>query len=507
MGVTVRRPPSGIVSVLFVVLAGCVGGEGVPSSLPEAEVGESQAEIRIANSLSTDALVLNAIGTNPVANGLLATSRLTALFSAAGGDPRILKQLHDPDAQKFMEYLVSCALGPNQVLWYYNPRGPTPGPRVWGGKAGLCTSWLNSAPSEACLNRVSGCLLSRNNALGRRVELSIRGEVPGDASIFYLEPVTKPAEYEPSTASKLVSFGPCSEQTTGAQRDCGWTADGIGTCVPGTPVSVGAGGAASCPGPSVGSSSGAQMVLRVCSGVVGCDSSGSTNLGEGDGSCSGSDPIVSFTCPAGGYYSVMTAAWDSDEVGVATVAVLDTLRSRYALSEKQVFAVREGAFYGNIFEPEALATKVYVEEIRGGNGEPSRFVVKGDDAVIKGAIYRKMYSCYDPSWGNGSAYSTYRVCALPGSGANCAATVAGPCWDTANEAGKCAVDDGPMVRGDGDYEECEDIHGLLWTEPVTTFLHDPCGPVSSRTRAKKDGMAAQSPDGLCTRTIRPGKER
>lgn len=486
MGVTVRRPPSGIVSALLVVLAGCGAGGGVPESPPEAEVGESQARIRIANSLSTQALVLNAIGTNPEANGLLATTKLVDLFSPLGGDPRILKQLHDEDAETFMSYLVSCALGPNQVLWYYNPRPASAGVHLWGGKAGLCTQWLNSAPSAACLRRVSGCMLARNNALGRRVELSIRGEVLGDPSIFYLETQTKPAEYQPTTATKLDSFAECTASETGPSRDCGWTADGIGACIPASTVSLGAGGVVSCPGPAVGSSSGAKMVLRVCSGVVGCDSGGATNLGEGDESCAGVEPVVTFTCPAEGFYSVMTAPWDSDDVGTASVEVSPDSPARYALSEAQVFAVREGAFYGNIFVPEALATKVFVEE-RPSGGERPNYKVVGKDAIVEGAIYKKMYSCYDPAWREGAAYSSARVCALPnplGGGANCASTVTGPCWTTGTQAGRCEVNDGSQVPGDGDYERCKDTTGKLWMEPVTTFLHDPCGPVDDPNGGK-----------------------
>ncbi|MFY2559807.1 hypothetical protein ACN469_19380 [Corallococcus terminator] len=503
MGVTVRRPPSGIVSVLLVVLAGCGAGGGEPSSPPKAEVGESQAEIRIANSLSTKALVLNAISTNPIANDMLSRTELSALFSATGGDPYILKQLHDEDAETFMSYLVSCALGPNQVLWYYNPRPASAGVHLWGGKAGLCTQWLNSAPTAACLRRVSGCLLARNNALGRRVELSIRGEVPGDPSIFYLEAQTKPAEYQPTTATKLDSFAMCTSREGGAQRDCGWTADGIGACIPGSTVSLGAGGVVSCPGPTVGSSSGAQMVLRVCSGVVGCDSGSSTNLGEGDESCAGSEPVVTFTCPTEGYYSVMTAPWDSDDVGTATVEVSQGSAARYALTESQVFAIREGAFYGNIFVPQALATKVFVEEVFNG-GERPTYKVVGKEAIVDGSIYKKMYSCYDPAWSEGAAYSSSRVCALPsplGGGANCASTVAGPCWNTATQTGRCEVNDGSQVPGDGDYERCKDTTGKLWLEPVTTFLHDPCGPVEDPRGGK-----------LCRRTVptvptRPTRER
>lgn len=494
MGVTVRRPPSWVVSLLLWAVAGCGGGEVAPVHAPESEVGESGAEIRIANSLSTDALVLNAIGTNGTATTLLATSSLDSLFDATplGGHPHISRQLHDPDAQKFMEYLVSCALGPNQTLWYFNPKTPSAGPRVWGGKAGLCPKWLYSPPTQECLNRVSACLLARNNALGRRVELSIRGEVQGDPNVFYLEPVTRPAEYDPDSAQKLASFNDCTMAETGAQRTCGWTGDGIGACTPGATVWVGAGGSVACPGSALGASAGSRMVLRVCSGVVGCDSDSSSVLAEGDGSCAGTDPVVSFTCPSQGYYSVMTAPWNSEDAGVASVATTSTSAQAYALSEAQVYGMREGAFYGNIFDKKALATEVYVEEVK--FGDQSKFVVVGDDVEIPGAIYRKMYSCYDPSWASGSAYSTHRVCALPNSGANCAATVAGPCWgpDSNPKSGRCEVNDGLMVKGDGDFERCKDPQGRLWLEPVTTFLHESCGPVAGADAAK-----------LCDRARKP----
>ncbi|MBZ4414016.1 hypothetical protein OWM54_02170 [Myxococcus sp. MISCRS1] len=496
MGVTVRRAPSGVVSLLLLALAGCGGGSSVPvADAPTSDVGESRAEIRIANSLSTDALVLNALSTNALANRMLATQKLQDLFSASGGDAYIRKQLHDPDAQTFMSYLVSCALGPNQVLWYYNPRGPTPGANLWQGKAGLCTSWLTSAPTPDCLNRVSACLLARNNAFGRRVELSIRGEVSGNPSIFYLEPVSRPAEYDPTTATKLPSFEGCHEGETGAQRDCGWTPDGIGSCLPGSQVWVGAGGAVSCPGPTLGASTGGRMALRVCSGVVGCGSASDTALGESESSCSGTGPVVGFTCPAEGYFSVMTAPYDSNDSGVASVAADSSELAAYPLAEAEVFGVREGAFYGNIFDSKALATQVYVEEVR--QGDITRYRVVGDDAVVDGAIYKRMYSCYDPQWSNGAAYSSYRVCALPGTGANCASTVAGPCWGSATKGeGRCEIDDGPEVPGDGDYERCRDPFGGLWREPVTTFLHDACGPVKGERALK-----------LCSRTIRTSKER
>ncbi|MCE9672442.1 hypothetical protein LY474_32010 [Myxococcus stipitatus] len=479
MDFTVRRPAWAFMALFPLVLAGC-GRGGVPERDVSGEVGESAAEIRIANSLSTDALVLNAIGTHPQATMLLATSALSSLFdpSPTGGDALIRKQLHDPDAQKFMEYLVGCALDSSQSLGYFNPLG-TPGPASWKGKAGLCTTWLTQAPTPQCLNRVSACLLARNNAFGRRVELSIRGEVPNDPTVFYLEAVTRPAEYEPKTAQRIQSFAACGAGEVGESRDCGWTADGIGSCQPGASVWVGAGGAASCPGPALGASWGSPMVLRVCEGVVGCDTGDLTTLAEASTSCDALGPVAAFTCPATGYFNVMTAPYDSTMFGVAAVDVVSDVAAQYGLSEMEVFAIREGAFYGNIFDAKYLATKVDVIEVQ-VPGEKPKYVVEGDQVVIPGAIYKNMYSCYDPAWTSGAAYSANRVCALPNSGANCASTVVGPCWGSgATVKGKCLVNDGPLVPGDGDFELCRDVNNTIWKEPVTTFLHDACGPVEA----------------------------
>jgi hypothetical protein len=221
------------------------------------------------------------------------------------------------------------------------------------------------------------------------------------------------------------------------------------------------------------------MVLRVCSGPVGCDHLGPRFLAKADSSCAGLAPAVSFACPTGGYFSVMTAPWDSQTAGTANVAVTapTTTPAAYGLSERQVFDTREGAFYGNLFDPKALAAQVEVHVTRVGDRE--YYEVVGDDAVIDGSIYRKMFSCYDPAWTNGAGYSTNRVCALPSSGANCAATVAGPCWNaTSPSLGRCATQDGPILPGDGDFEQCRDPSGQVWQEPVTVYLYEACGQVT-----------------------------
>lgn len=481
MAIRPCRPLPVTLSLLVLALSGC--GTGLHEEAGSPAPSTQAAEIRIANSLSTDALVLNAISANPTANGLLASSALTALFgpTATAGHAFIRQQLHDPDAQKFMEYLVGCALPSGDYVDWYDPRPASAGPKRWYGKAGLCPAWKTSAPTGQCKRMVSACVLARNNALGRRVELSLRGEHWTGPGVFTLEPVTRPAEQDPNPLVALNSFTSCVGAQSGAARNCGWKADAIGSCSPGSPVFVGAGGATSCPGPVLGSSSGGQMVLRVCDGIVGCDHLGARFITEAVGSCAGAAPVTSFICPDQGsptsWFSVMTAPWSSlNTTSFATVAVSSSAGAQYNLSEEEVYGTREGAFYGNIFDPTALHPQVNVRVVREDDG----YVVVGDTARIDGAIYRRMFSCYDPDWASGAAYSTHRVCALPSSGQNCAATVAGPCWNSYNPAaGMCATDDGSDVSGDGDFELCRDPANNVWREPVTTYLNSACDTVQT----------------------------
>jgi hypothetical protein len=468
---------------LLVSLGGCQPELEAPGEA-EASLGAREAEIRIVNSLTTRALVLNALTTNPLANARLGTSALGPLFDPTVGNTYIRQQLRDVDAQKVMEYLTSCALKESQSLKWKHP--VTGVMSAWEGKLGLCPSWYESAPSPECLNQVSACIVARNNAYGRRVELSLRGELGSDPDTFRLEPKTLPTQYDPDTSLLVDSFGACTTPGQGVGRDCGWSVDYIGQCEPDEQVRLGAGGVPpdQCVGGhALGSSSGSRMMLRVCSGIAGCDSNGRRFLTQSEGSCGGTAPAVTFTCPAEGYFNVMKASWSSFQRGTVMVEVETgaPANTSYALSEKKAFTVREGAFYGTIFDPDALATTVEVI-----NGE-----VWGKNRVVSGSVYQRMYSCYDAEWDEGLANATHRVCASPGEQENCAATVTGPCVapvDAELMESQCATSDGSLVSGDGDYQGCVDTEGGLWSEPVTVFLNAAC-----------DLMPAGTPD-LCART-------
>lgn len=488
-----RHPLPVTLSLLVLALSGC---GTVVHEEDGWEPTSQEAEIRIANSLTTEALVLNAISANPESNELLMTTPLAVLFDPVNGHAGTRQRLYDLDAQRFMSYLVSCALGPGDFIEWYDPRPPTPGVQRWFGKAGLCPQWKVGVPAPDCLQRVSACLLARNNALGRRVELSMRGQHQWNSTgpnIYTLEARTLPADHDPISALPLASSQPCGLGESGPQRDCGWKADGIGVCDASGTALVGAGAPTSCSGPApvLGSSAG-QVVLRVCAGVVGCDHGSSRNLGEATGSCAGPSPVpvVSFTCAPGQYFSVMTAPWSSTNPHpTATVAVSPASVVRHGLSETQVYGVREGAFYGNLFGRRvngvstALAPGVNVDVRPVMEGEQVTYEVVGDDVRIVGSIYRNMFSCYDPVWATGAAYASSRLCALPDAdptlSVNCAAKVTGACFNSLNppSPGQCAIQDGPLTPGDRDYEQCKDPLQNVWMHPVTTFLHSACDTV------------------------------
>lgn len=467
------------------LLAGC----GPATDSTEVTPVTRGAEVRIANALTTQALVLNAIATNPTANGLVGTRALRAAFHPDTGNAYLRQQLVDADAVTFMEYLVGCALPEGQhVAWRGQGSNEV---STWAGHAGLCPEWADAAPSQACLHRVSSCILARNNAYGLRVELSLRGEDPSAPEKFGLEALTRPSEYEPTSSVRVASLKACTLPASSAQRDCGWTPDALGRCTPGETVWVGAGGPPpeACGSEPVGTTLSGRAVLRVCEGLSSCDAGSGRRLGQSEGSCGGTAPAVSFRCPSSGTFNAMTAPYLSTQSATVRVEARGatsgspdiitfgakgpggTTRSSvaYRLSEAQAFSSREGAFYGTLFDPNALAAAP-VEVLPGAEFATNK------EQVVTGPVFLRMHSCYDPAWLNGAAYASHRVCAQPSSGANCAASVVGPCIDLENPTlSVCEQNDAEGVRsGDYDYGRCHDGEGTLWTEPVTSFLNAPC---------------------------------
>ncbi|WP_437961378.1 hypothetical protein WME76_18200 [Sorangium sp. So ce119] len=201
-----------------------------------------------ANRVKRDVLGANMLTTNKESLSALITSPLNKASFEKGP---LHRALLDPRAREVMATLVECALGGDQppVTWSptkedrsaraaqdeaaRKPMSPLTDPRKamkdadaaivadpgsWSGSLGLCRDWATNAPSEACQEVVSACLLARNNAEGVSLGISLRGDpaiTPGPVDPergkfpwregAFFGNLFLPGELEPSAEVKLQS--------------------------------------------------------------------------------------------------------------------------------------------------------------------------------------------------------------------------------------------------------------------------------------------------------------
>jgi len=117
------------------------------------------------NGLAMNGLAMNGLAMNGLAMNGLAMNGLTGA------------SLANPLTQKFLQYLVSCALSPQQSLTLTSG-GTT---YTFPGQLGLAPEWAGDRGScdGSCQRWVSACLLARVDAAGIDREISIRGPSPG----------------------------------------------------------------------------------------------------------------------------------------------------------------------------------------------------------------------------------------------------------------------------------------------------------------------------------------
>jgi len=94
----------------------------------------------------------------------------------------------------------------------------------------------------------------------------------------------------------------CMGGIEGPSRECGWQVDATRACAPGATVAVGCG--AAC---AHGSGCAGDPMVRVCPGDTPCN--GREALGSDDDSCGDYCPLATFTCPAGGVYTVLVGSY------------------------------------------------------------------------------------------------------------------------------------------------------------------------------------------------------
>ncbi|MFP2909531.1 hypothetical protein ACLESD_31705 [Pyxidicoccus sp. 3LFB2] len=440
------RPALAVLTCLLALL--------LPASRAGAEPG-----IRILNSLATEDLALNALTTNRAALQALTTGPLNSKVFA--GDERLKNQLRHGPAFNVMEYLVECALPEDREVMWRDPSGTI---HSFKGGAGLCPEWESGAPGRTCLGYVTACLLARNNAYGLEVELSMRAEDPRDAKRF-----------NPDGASVAWSpmFLPCPSGGSGLGLECGWVGEGVGTCTPGATVTVAAG--APYPETCTGQlgNIGGDRVLRVCEDPAGC--ARADRLVEADrNACGGIAPSATFTCPATGTYSVMSAPYSRGTPPGSWVwsQAYSMWPGTYPAAPFGAFTFREGAFYGNLFDPSALSVEVLLNQ--------DTFQPYLSKPGFQGYPYQKVFACHSRDWVSGDSHLSSRICAntdVSGdTGYACLARTVGPCepGSTSTRSPRCDVNDGSKVYGDGDFESCRDEAGIAYPAPVTTYLRSPC---------------------------------
>jgi hypothetical protein len=509
---------------LVMFAAGCAADVDDDGAVEQPQMTSNQMT---SNQMTSNAITANAIASNRMSHGPVAPKTWMSGNQIVGEvtDPTLSLSLEDPAAQTFMHYFVECALLPEQrVIW----RDHTGAKLQWDGLLGLCPQWQDGYPDLACQERVSACLLARNNAFGVSVPLSLRGTIATGAVL----PLSDRAsthdhlllDTQPVTSAPVPSMRGCATTQYGESRDCGWQAAQIGRCVPGERVSIAAGNLSTCgSGEWLGTGGTGDEVLRVCEGSRGCEFHSKEDLGSSSsGACGGGGPLVEFTCPEGGIYSVLHGSVSSADhpdgvigstmmgghqcaqggtgCGACIAAVSDIAAycktswdatcekltetaCRYPATEARVFRWREGSFYGNVFGAANLnpaKPEIFVD--------PKRFKVGsriGNDIWLDGGkrsrdfigvVYPNMYACAARHWRQPDMYMAYRVCAGPDPTdgqytRNCAAKYVDRCFDA-------CIKHEPNGPGYYDEADCRDHSGRAWATPMTSLLALPCDAVA-----------------------------
>jgi hypothetical protein len=397
--------------------------------------------------------------------------------------------LKEGTAPELIKYALSCALDSDQVVnlpawpeFEYLGAERTCGFR---GEVGLCKTWVDEPATEACLERVSACVLARVNALYLRVPISLRGE-----GTKLLDQVPVQTQFRENRGTPIQSFKRCDRMCLWGdrlRRNCDWEPRLVGQCTRDGegPRTVKLKLSTDAKGP---------VRVRICRGIYGCDDT-NPDLGAGastqsvyangrlvdfptyygghmiyQGAAANGDTIA-FGCPDDGplvdvtgsrvrtgYYSVMLGALEPGASLSTTTAVTlpDTGKhDAYPAPENNVFTYREGGFFGTIFP-----------------GKPEAKPVNNK------------FACASSIWDVARATGAGRICA-----GELGAVLPGGCFG--NRPGECDV---PVADGHCDasappkvYEQCwnpprgpgDEPPREPWKHPYTPYLNHPCDMFAS----------------------------
>lgn len=547
------HPIGGVATFVVVALVACHRSPPPPPSPPPAP-GICAAG-PVSNSLPMNSLPMNSLPMNGLDYQTLQSTQ--ALFQALVTHPLTPTLFAEPSRASLLagdhavdltEYIARCALDPCE--WIDAPPdlpadqatrlvdkavltgvAADQGTKVFVGELGLCSErharltrraavpafrWTTAAPAtsapdgwqvvaggegEACLQRVSACLLARTNAVDARVQISLRGD---GTDLADRVPVN--TMFREDRGTPIVSFAPCATAPGGdPRRNCDWQPHYVGRCTAGRRVTL----EVATP---------RRIELRVCAGVYGCDSAASprTQLAGPNppfyaGGVIPHDGDRSFDCPnngpavegqATGYFAVMYRARDGRALDPAELAVRlrevaasptgDRALAAYPATEAEVFMYREGSFYGNLFVP--MPPPPDGAEI---------FTPEGDAK----ALFDSQFACYSDVWSADNAMLSHRLCAGPvaalpeGCFGNppgaCDPTVAAapracvagrPCLPAAARTvpGQCSVGSDRSTAAVCRSRIGSALPATLpartqdWQYPLTTYLNHPCDLFADR---------------------------
>lgn len=416
------------------------------------------------NGLSKEAFSRNALTLNPAALAALTTHPLTQAMMT---NPDLSSALGDPNARAVMTELVRCALKPTTTFVYTSSNGTQ---TSFTGEVGLCSDashsggdWSVGVPSETCQQLVTGCVLSRVNAFGQSVPISIQGDnsVPPPASSVTTEKTYRaPTTSDPAIGQTIASFLPCFPA-----GNCGqWVAGSVGTCAAGARVTL-------------TETSTCNIPLQICDGIAGCVD---PTQGDPPGAVPSQNRLpvtrtsctAAFDCPPSGAFSTMIKL-----TGLQVKPPIQATNATYPATEDQVFGVREGAFYGNMFDTSGLTRMTCT-----WNGSRTCVgKVCTDCQPIPVIANTHVYSCFAAGIAhnrneNGAVYENDRVCA---GASNCFNHTPDRCYyndatDNATMGSHCTWDGQT-------FGTCKDPTG---SDPkayhvITTYLHASCDLIDS----------------------------
>jgi hypothetical protein len=428
--------------------------------------------------------------------------RSLPLDDAALADPVLALQLNDVRGRAVMAEIVKCALSPVQVLTFEDVMGRR---FKWQGELGLCRhpenevgDWSAAAPTQACQELVTGCLMARVNAKEMSVPISLQGKpvelFPSRPSVG-AEPNLRERQgvEDPTDGTPIESFDPACAPG----HECRWRPSYVGKCTTGE-VTL-----------AVDSAQCSTTMVRVCGGLHGCYGASSpvgfpspvdySKLIKQQSNVCAATPIR-FDCPTdvaiGGTYSVMTRptvlAGPPPLNGMSPPVIKVAGSGTFPATEATVFAYGEGAFYGNLFAGDDLGMTCAVSAATPTTlvctrttGEPEPVpclpgTPGGCPPQPTNVAYRNVYACYSLTSGAGPdeeatavAYLNDRICAQRTPGEHCFPHPPGRC------AARCRWD-----APSRSWQECQgrpDLAGQVPIyRPVSTRLNGPCDLIGGK---------------------------